>query len=115
MNVLVLGASGYVGGRLVPRLVAAGHRVRCLARSPQKLSGMPWAGEVEIVRADLLDRDDILPAFEGMDAVYHLVHSMGSQEDFAFADRKIARHVARAAEVQGLRRIVYLGTPRPPR
>jgi len=108
-RVLVLGASGYVGGRLVPRLVAAGHRVRCLARSPQKLEGMPWAGDVEIVRGDLLDRDDILPAFAGTDAVYHLVHSMGSQSDFAFADRKIARHVARAAELNGLRRIIYLG------
>jgi uncharacterized protein YbjT (DUF2867 family) len=109
LDVLVLGASGYVGGRLVPRLLGAGHRVRCLARSPQKLQGMPWAPDVEIVRGDLLDRDDILPAFAGMDAVYHLVHSMGSQDDFAYADRTIARHVARAAEVAHLRRIVYLG------
>jgi uncharacterized protein YbjT (DUF2867 family) len=107
--VLVLGASGYVGGRLVPRLLDAGYRVRCLARSPRKLSGLPWCERVEVVRGDLLDRDSIVPAFEGVHGVYHLVHSMGSQADFAYADRRIARHVSRAAELAGVRRIVYLG------
>jgi uncharacterized protein YbjT (DUF2867 family) len=107
--VLVLGASGYIGGRLVPRLLDAGYRVRCLARSPQKLSGLPWADEVEMVQGDLLDRENILPAFEGVQAVYHLVHSMGSAREFADADRRIARHVASAAESAGVQRIVYLG------
>ncbi len=108
-RVLVLGSSGYVGGRLVPRLLAAGYQVRCLARSPQKLQGLPWASQVEIAQGDLLDRESIQPAFEGVHAVFHLVHSMGSQADFAFADRKIARHVSRASELAGVRRIVYLG------
>lgn len=107
--VLVLGASGYVGGRLVPRLLEAGYRVRCLARSPQKLQALPWADRVEIVTGDLLQRESIQPAFADVDVVYHLVHSMGSQKDFAFADRKIARHVSRAAELAGVRQIVYLG------
>lgn len=107
--VLVLGASGYVGGRLVPKLLERGYRVRCVARSPGKLRALPWGERVDVVRGDLLDRDGIRPAFEGVHAVYHLVHSMGSQADFAFADRTIARHVSRSAELAGVRRIVYLG------
>lgn len=107
--VLVLGASGYVGGRLVPRLLEAGYRVRCLARSPQKLQGLPWADRVEIVHGDLLERGSIQPAFDDVDVVFHLVHSMGAHGDFAFADRRIARHVSRGAELAGVRRIVYLG------
>lgn len=107
--VLVLGASGYVGGRLVPRLLDAGYRVRCLARSPQKLRGLPWGDRVEVVHGDLLDRDGMAAAFADVHAVYHLVHSMGSVTDFAAADRTIARYVSRAAELHGVGRIVYLG------
>ena len=66
-RVLVLGASGYVGGRLVPRLLDSGYRVRCLARSPQKLSGAGWADDVEIVRGDLLEREGLDRAFESVD------------------------------------------------
>lgn len=108
-TVLVLGASGYIGGRLVPELLRAGHRVRCLVRSPNKLSEWPWVGDVEVVKGDLLDRESIMPAFEGVDVVVHLVHSLGQERDFAGADRKIARQVARAAELNGVQRIVYLG------
>jgi uncharacterized protein YbjT (DUF2867 family) len=107
--VLVLGASGYVGGRLVPRLLAAGYRVRCLARTPRKLAGLPWAEAVEIVEGDLLDGASVGPAFDGVDVVYHLVHSMGTATGFADADRRIARSVGAAARSAGVRRIVYLG------
>lgn len=108
-RVLVLGASGYVGGRLVPRLLEAGHRVRCLARTPQKLEGLPWGGDVEIVKGDLLERDSVLEASADMHVVFHLVHSMGLAKDFAAADRKIARYVSRAAELQQVGRVIYLG------
>ena len=104
---LVLGASGYVGGRLVPRLLEAGYAVRCLARNPRKLAASAWAGDVEILQADLLDAD--AEAFAGAEVVFHLVHSMGKAVEFAAADRTIARNVAAAAADAGVRRIVYLG------
>ncbi|HEV2088958.1 MAG TPA: DUF2867 domain-containing protein, partial [Cryptosporangiaceae bacterium] len=107
--VLVLGASGYVGGRLVPRLLEAGYAVRCLARSAAKLAGSPWAGDVEIVQGDLLSGEGVEAAFAGADTVVHLVHSMGKAQHFADADRRIAGRVARAAEAAGVRRIIYLG------
>jgi uncharacterized protein YbjT (DUF2867 family) len=109
LRVLVLGASGYVGGRLVPRLLDAGHTVRCLARDPAKLRDTAWVDRAEVVRGDLLHPDDLGPAFADVDVVYHLVHSMGSGADYAARDRRIARRVARAAADAGVRRIVYLG------
>lgn len=108
-TVLVLGASGYVGGRLVPKLLEAGYRVRCLARSPGKLAGNDWADRVEIVRGDLLAEEGVGEAFAGADYVIHLVHSMGKTDEFAAADRRIAQTVAAAAEEAGVRRVVYLG------
>jgi uncharacterized protein YbjT (DUF2867 family) len=108
-RVLVLGATGYVGGRLVPRLLEAGYQVRCLARTPGKLAGLAWADDVEIVRGDLLEAATLTPAFDAVDIVVHLVHSMGSADQFAEADRRIARNVIRSAERGGARRIVYLG------
>jgi uncharacterized protein YbjT (DUF2867 family) len=106
---LVLGATGYVGGRLVPRLLDAGYRVRCLARTPAKLAGLAWGSDVEIVQGDLLDAGSLAGAFRGADVVYHLVHSMGSADEFAEADRKISRNIIRSAEQGGARRIIYLG------
>jgi uncharacterized protein YbjT (DUF2867 family) len=108
-RVLVLGASGYVGGRLVPRLLDAGHAVRCLARDPAKLRGTAWADRAEIVRGNLLQPDDLAAAFAGVDVVYHLVHSMAAGEDFAERDRRIAATVARLGAAAGVQRIVYLG------
>lgn len=107
--VLVLGATGYVGGRLVPQLLEAGHSVRCLVRSPPKVSGAPWADRVEIVEGDLLDAHTLPAAFAGVRAVYHLVHMMGTNPDFERADRQAATNVARAAADAGVERIVYLG------
>jgi uncharacterized protein YbjT (DUF2867 family) len=107
--VLVLGASGYVGGRLVPRLLETGYRVRCLAREPRKLAGAPWADRVEIVAGDLLEAESLPAACEDVDAVFYLVHMMGTNPDFERADRVAARHVASAASRAGVERIVYLG------
>lgn len=107
--VCVLGATGYVGGRLVPRLLEAGYRVRCLVRSPGKLAQQPWEHRVEVVKGDVTSRADVDAAMVGVDGVFHLVHQMGSASDFASADRAAALNVAYGATRHGVKRIVYLG------
>ncbi len=109
MNVGIIGATGYVGGRLAPALLAAGHRVRCLARTPSRLDGVPWRASVEVVKADVLDGASLSQAFEGLDAVYYLVHAMGHTEDFERVDRTGAQNTRVAAEEAGVGRLVYLG------
>jgi uncharacterized protein YbjT (DUF2867 family) len=82
MRVLVLGATGYVGGRLVPELLSAGHQVRCAARTPAKLDGRIWRDDVEVVRADVTDRTSMDVACEGVDVIMFLVHAMAGGSDF---------------------------------
>jgi uncharacterized protein YbjT (DUF2867 family) len=113
MRCLVTGATGYIGGRLVPRLLADGHTVRCLSRTPGKLRDVPWAADVEITSGDLADPGSLIGAFDGVDAAYYLVHSLG-QPGFEAADRAAATAFADAAAAAGVRRIVYLGGPEPP-
>lgn len=108
-RVLVTGATGYIGGRLVPALLDAGHSVRCLARSPDKLSDERWADRVEIAKGDVTDADSLTAAMEGVDSAYYLVHSMGGSTDFSAEDRNAAATFRDAAAVAGLHRIVYLG------
>jgi uncharacterized protein YbjT (DUF2867 family) len=109
MKIAVTGATGYIGGRLVPQLLEAGHEVVCLARNPAKLDRRSWRDRVEVCAADVLDRPSLDAALEGCDAAYYLVHSMGSSTDFADADRVAAEHFSAAAASAGLGRIVYLG------
>jgi uncharacterized protein YbjT (DUF2867 family) len=109
MKVGVLGATGYIGGRLVPELLAAGHEVVCVARSPEKLAPRSWIDDVEVRRADALDADSLAAAVAGVDVVYHLVHSMGDRDDFADAERKTATNVRDAAETSGVSHVIYLG------
>lgn len=109
LRVLVTGATGYIGGRLTPRLLAAGHRVRVLVRSPDKLHDVPWAPGVEIVRGDLGDADSLRDAFTDIDVVYYLVHSMGNAREFIDTERRGAQNVAAAARAAGVSRIIYLG------
>ncbi|MER7195081.1 SDR family oxidoreductase [Streptomyces flaveolus] len=111
---LVTGATGYIGGRLVPELLAAGHAVRCLARSPGKLRDHPWARDVEVARGDVLDADSVGRALEDVDVAYYLVHALGTGRDFEATDRRAARTFAEQARAAGVRRIVYLGGLTPP-
>ncbi len=109
MNILVTGATGYVGGRLVPRLTAAGHRVVCLARDPDKLGGRKWE-DVSIRKGDVLDYSSLLPVLHGVDTAYYLVHSMAEgAKGFEERDEIAASYFSRAARESGVQRIVYLG------
>ncbi|MFZ5586717.1 MAG: SDR family oxidoreductase [Thermodesulfobacteriota bacterium] len=110
--VLVLGATGYVGGRLVPRLLEAGVAVRAVARNPAKLACRPWAGHplLQMAKGDVSDLASLARAAKGCRAAYYLVHSMNPQtRDYARADRQAALNMAAAAEHAGLERIIYLG------
>ncbi|AYG78946.1 3 beta-hydroxysteroid dehydrogenase/Delta 5--_4-isomerase [Streptomyces hundungensis] len=109
LTCLVTGATGYVGGRLVPELLAAGHTVRCLARSPEKLRDQPWAGRVEVLRGDVTDPDSVARALRGVDVAYYLVHALGTGAGFERTDREAAELFADTAADTGVRRIVYLG------
>src|SRR5690625_217038 len=114
-RVLVTGASGYVGGRLVPELLAAGFAVRAGARNPAKLESRPWARHAELVEADLQSAEQVRAAMEDVHTVLYLVHSMGSGRDFMQREEQIARTVAEAAADAGVRQIVYLGGLHPDR
>ncbi|RNL85361.1 SDR family oxidoreductase [Halostreptopolyspora alba] len=106
---LVTGATGYVGGRLVPQLLEAGYRVRCLARSPGKLRDHPWRDRVEVAQGDVVSGRGLAEALSGVDVAYYLVHSMAGGTDFRRADLDGARAFVHAAERAGTTRIVYLG------
>lgn len=108
-KVLVAGSSGYVGGRLVPRLLERRYKVLCLSRHPELLEGRGWEG-AEIARCDLLEPRDLAGMMRGTDAAYYLVHSMeGAQGDFTVRDSEAAANFAKAAADAGVERVVYLG------
>ncbi|HVG07109.1 MAG TPA: NAD(P)H-binding protein [Thermoanaerobaculia bacterium] len=105
MKVLVTGATGYIGGRLVPRLLEQGHAVRVLVR----VEARPWAERVEVAVGNLLDPESLGPALAGVDTAYYLVHSMGSGKDFEERDRTAAANFVAAALAAGIGKVIYLG------
>lgn len=111
MRVLVTGATGYIGGRLVPELLEKGYDVSVLVRDPRRLQGRRWAREVKILQGDLEKREDIEKAVEGIDAAYFLVHAMSAGSDYAEKEKKIAENFSQAAK--NLEKIIYLGGLQP--
>lgn len=111
-TVFVTGATGYVGGRLVPSLLRAGYRVRCLAREPRKLEARPWRNDpnVDVVTGDLTNVDELTEQLSGCSVAYFLVHSMeASGGKYAERDLLLATNFAAAAKAAGVQRIIYLG------
>jgi uncharacterized protein YbjT (DUF2867 family) len=108
-NILVTGATGYVGGRLVPQLLAGGYHVRVLARTPYQLQDRPWLARVEVIQGDVLNPQTLFAAMEGIEAAYYLIHGMSGGADFIQRDLSAARSFGNAAEAAGVKRIVYLG------
>jgi uncharacterized protein YbjT (DUF2867 family) len=106
--VCLTGGTGYIGGRLLPRLERRGVRVRCLTRRPESLRSQV-SSATQVVRGDVLDRDSLAAALEGVEAAYYLVHCMGARGDFEENDRKAAAYFAAVAKANRVRRIIYLG------
>ena len=107
--VLVTGATGYIGGCLIPRLLDQGHQVRVLVRDPACLSGRSFLSQVEVVNGDLLAQGSLDQSMQGVSTAYYLVHNMSS--GWKYVDRELdsARNFASAAGINGLEHIIYLG------
>jgi uncharacterized protein YbjT (DUF2867 family) len=106
---LVTGATGYVGGRLVPQLLDAGHTVRVMVRDERKARAHRWASDVEIAVGDGTSDADVRAAMQDVDVLYYLLHSIGTGDDFGRTERDMAQRFADAAKDAGVSRIVYLG------
>lgn len=106
--VLIAGATGYVGGELLKKLLDAGYTVRCLARRPEALRAKAFSG-LEVVAGDVLNSGSLRAAMAGVSSAYYLVHSMGSTQSFEEQDRTGAQNFAHAARDAGVQRIIYLG------
>jgi uncharacterized protein YbjT (DUF2867 family) len=110
-DILVLGSTGYVGSRLVPRLLDQGYSVRAGWRTSEKLEAQPWKthSNVEPVHVDVFDREELARAMEGCDTVFYLIHSMFAGKDFKELDKEAASNTAMLSEEVGIKRIIYLG------
>jgi uncharacterized protein YbjT (DUF2867 family) len=109
LRCLVTGATGYIGGRLVPELLDAGFDVRCMTRSPKRLRDYPWVSQVEGVEADATDPDAVRWALDGVDVAYYLIHALSTGRSFEEVDRQAALTFATAAAGANVRRVIYLG------
>lgn len=107
MRILVTGATGYIGGRLIPELLKRGHDVRAFVRDPERLTGKDWFSNVEIIKGDLTDRAAIREGLVGADAAYFLVHAMYSGGNFAESEKEYAVNFAEAAS--NINKVIYLG------
>lgn len=107
--ILATGATGYIGGRLVSRLLEEGYRVRVMVRDPQRLQGRPWLERVQVAVGDVLQPETLPSALEGVSTAYYLIHSMKGGEDFHQRDLHAARSFGIAAHQAGVQRLIYLG------
>lgn len=107
--ILVTGPTGYIGGRLVPRLLEAGHRVRCFARDAKRLDGYPWRKKVEVIEGDALDPSSLVAAMRKVSVAYYLIHGKQGGSANAEHDLVMARNFSEAAQEAGIERIIYLG------
>ena len=107
--VLVTGVTGYIGGRLVPELLASGYRVRVLVRDQNRLQGRAWLNQVEVVQGDVFNPASLVMTMAGVDTAYYLIHSMSGSADFDQRDIQAARNFGDAAAANGVERIIYLG------
>jgi uncharacterized protein YbjT (DUF2867 family) len=108
--VLVTGVTGYIGGRLIPRLLEQGYRVRVLVRgNATRLNGRQWKDQVEIALGDVLVPDTLTAALQSVNFAYYLIHSMGGQTEFSVRDIQAAENFAAAAAGAGVEKIIYLG------
>jgi len=114
-RILVTGTTGYVGGRLVPRLLEKGYRVRVLARDAVRLAGRSWVDQVEVDEGSVLNPDDLPPVLKGIDIAYYLIHNMTERKGYREQELRAARNFASAACAAGVKRIIYLGALGDPR
>jgi uncharacterized protein YbjT (DUF2867 family) len=108
-RILVTGATGYVGSRLIPRLLQDGYKVRIFVRDPERVQGQVRIDEVEVFTGDVLDPETLTPALADIDYAYYLIHSMSSADDFHTSDLQAAENFGQASKVAGVERIIYLG------
>lgn len=108
-TLLVTGATGYIASRLIPRLLAAGYNVRCLARHPERLKGRGWYPLVEVIAGDVTRPETLPAAMQGISAAYYLIHSMSSGHGYDRIDLQSARNFSEAARDAGVEHIIYLG------
>ena len=107
--ILVTGATGYIGGRLIPLLLERGYRVRCLVRDPLRLQGRAWESQVEIVVGDALNPASLASAVSGINVAFYLIHSMKMGKNFKVRDIQAAANFGQAAQEAGVERVIYLG------
>ncbi len=108
-TILVTGATGYIASRLIPRLLKAGYRVRCLARNPARLAGRYWYPKVQVIPGDVTQPSTLPAAMQGVSAAFYLIHSMSAGHNYDRLDLQSARNFAQAAKVAGVQHIIYLG------
>src|SRR5689334_19466097 len=108
-TVLITGASGYIASRLIPRLLARGHRVRCLVRDPLRLARRDWYPQVEVAAGDVTRSGTLAGALQEIGTAYYLVHNMAAGEGYEQLELQAARNFARAARAAGVEHIIYLG------
>jgi len=107
--ILVTGSTGYIASRLIPRLLKAGYRVRCLARNPLRLKGRSWFQEVEVVQGDVTAPSTLPAALDGVHTAYYLIHNMTRGHGYTTLELDSARNFAKAAEIANIQHIIYLG------